>query len=99
MALRIRWSEPGIQSFEEICLHIEKFSLPYARLLAREINLRVKQLSKHPLIGRKVPEFPERDYRELIFHDYRIIYRLKPELVEIGLIWHGAHMLQEPFQS
>ena len=48
-------------------------------------------------MGRKVPEFPEKDYREIIFQDYRIIYRVREETVEIGLIWHGARMLQEPF--
>ena len=99
MALRIKWSNPGIQSFEDIFRHIEQFSLPYARLLAKEINLRVKNLAQHPLMGRKVPEFPEKDYREVIFRDYRIIYRVKPEIVEIGLIWHGSRILEKPFES
>ena len=99
MALRIRWSKPGIQSFEDICLYIEQFSMPYARLLAKEINLRVRHLAEHPLMGRKVPEFPEKDYREVIYRDYRIIYRVNPEAVEIGLIWHGARILEEPFAS
>lgn len=98
MAFRIRWSEPAVQSLEAICAYVEQFSLPYAKLLAREINLRVKELADHPLIGRKVPEFPEKNFREIIFQDYRIIYRVKEETVEIGLIWHGARILQEPFR-
>lgn len=97
MAFRIRWSEPAIQSFETICQYIEQFSVPYAKLLAREINIRVKQLAQHPLMGRKVPEFPDKDYREVIFQDYRIIYRVREDRVEIGIIWHGARILKEPF--
>ena len=97
MAFRIRGSEPAIKSFEAICQYIEEFSLPYAKLLAREINIRVRQLEQHPLMGRKVPEFPDKDYREVIFQDYRIIYRLREDRVEIGIIWHGARILQEPF--
>ena len=97
MAFRIRWSEAAIQSLEEICHQIEQFSLPYAKLLAREINFRVRQLAQHPFIGRKVPEFPDKDYREFIFQDYRIIYRVREDRVEIGVVWHGARVLQEPF--
>mgnify|MGYP002141199568 CR=1 FL=1 len=98
MAFRIRWSEPAIQSFEAICQYIEQFSAPFAKLLAREINLRVREIGHHPLMGRRVPEFPDKDYREVIFQDYRIIYRIREETVEIGLIWHGARVLQEPFR-
>jgi len=94
MALRIRWSKPGIQSFEDICLYIEQFSQHYARLLAKEINLRIRRLPEHTLMGRMVLEFPGKNYREVIFRDYRIIYRVKPEAVEIGLIWHGAESLK-----
>lgn len=97
MAHRIRWSNAAIVSFEDICNYIEQFSLPFAKLLAKNINLRVKRLGEHPLMGRRVPEFPDKDYREVIYRDYRIIYRVKEEIVEIGLIWHGARILGEPF--
>lgn len=97
MAHRIRWSNAAIVSFEDICNYIEQFSLPFAKLLAKNINLRVKRLGEHPLMGRGVPEFPDKDYREVIYRDYRIIYRVKEEIVEIGLIWHGARILGEPF--
>lgn len=48
-----------------------------------------------PNAGRMVPEYMEPAIRETIHSPYRIIYRLKPDLVEILTVIHGRRSLDE----
>ena len=41
-------------------------------------------------MGRVVPEFHDQFLRELIFQNYRIVYRVLDEGVAILAVWHGA---------
>ena len=47
-----------------------------AKRLAGKIRHGVIRLADHPKSGRVVPEFPERDYREIIITPYRIVYKI-----------------------
>ncbi len=93
MAKRIRWSPKAIQSFEEICNQISKDSEYYASIFAKKINAIVKEIPRFPKLGRIVPEYQEENVREKIFQSYRIVYRLKADIVEIVVICHGAKQL------
>jgi len=46
-------------------------------------------LSSFPERGRIVPEAGE-PFHEIIFRSYRIVYRLKPAVVEVLRFWHAA---------
>jgi len=46
-----------------------------------------------PNIGRKVLEAEDPDVRELIFHNYRIIYRIRGKEIQIVAIIHAARDL------
>ncbi|MGD8595151.1 MAG: type II toxin-antitoxin system RelE/ParE family toxin [Gammaproteobacteria bacterium] len=45
-------------------------------------------------MGRHVPEAERQDVRELLYKDYRIIYRIKPEQVDILTVIHGSRDLK-----
>jgi plasmid stabilization system protein ParE len=45
-------------------------------------------------MGRGVPEIDRHDIREVIVQNYRIIYRLLPDEVEILTVHHGARPLR-----
>jgi len=93
MAKKIKWSPKAIQSFEEICNYISKDSEYYASIFAKKINAIVKEIPRFPKLGRVVPEYQEENLREKIFQSYRIVYRLKADIVEIVVISHGAKQL------
>lgn len=46
----------------------------------REVFRRVGLLADFPRLGRVVPEFCDPNRRELLYGNYRLIYRLKPRL-------------------
>lgn len=49
-------------------------------------------LNEHPEMGRTVPEFQDKLIREVVYRQYRIVYRLDhaQQRVEIARFWHGA---------
>jgi len=51
-------------------------------------------LADQPKMGRHVPEAERQDMRELLYKDYRIIYRIKPEQVDILTVIHGSRDLK-----
>ena len=54
----------------------------------------VDRLIDFPFSGRIVPEFDDDKIIEIIFHNYRIVYRIKSKFVEIITIIHGAKLLK-----
>ena len=93
MALKIKWSPRAASNLEEICNYIAKDSEYYSILFARKITNRVKAIPQFPKSGRIVSEYKDENLREKIYGNYRIVYRLKGDIVEIVAICHGARSL------
>ena len=62
-------------------------------MLAKKIISIVKNLPSFPESGRIVPEYQDSNLREKIFQNYRIVYRIKEQLIEIVTISHAAKQL------
>ncbi len=93
MALKIKWSPRAASNLEEICTYIGKDSEYYSLLFARKIINIVKAIPQFPKSGRIVPEYKDDSLREKIYGNYRIVYRLKEDIVEIVAICHGSRSL------
>jgi plasmid stabilization system protein ParE len=59
----------------------------------------LSRLLKFPLSGRKLPEFPELPFREVIVSPYRFFYRVKTKIVWIVAVWHGAQLPKTPNET
>ena len=90
MALKIKWSPRAASNLEEICNYIAKDSEYYSILFAKKIINIVKAIPQFPKSGRIVPEYKDDSLREKIYRNYRIVYRLKADVVEIVAICHGS---------
>jgi len=53
----------------------------------------VKDIPLFPKAGRIVPEYQDENLREKIFQNYRIVYRIKGDFIEIVIISHSARLL------
>ena len=78
---------------ESITQHIAEDSPHYASLFAIDALSAVERLAHFPHSGRMVPELAQPDTREVLLGSYRIIYRVKGELVEILAVSHGSRLL------
>lgn len=93
MAKKIRWSPKAADSFEEICNFIAKDSEYYTSIFANKINEIIKNIPLFPKAGRIVPEYQDENLREKIFQNYRIVYRIKGDFIEIVVISHSARQM------
>lgn len=88
--MRIRWTEPAVQDFTQICDYIQEHgSAAIAHRVALAIYDQIGSLSKFPEIGRtgRKPET-----RELVLTGlpYIAIYRVQTKEVQILRLLHGS---------
>ena len=95
MARHIRWSPKAADQFEGICDYIAQDSPTYARIFAKRVNAVIEDLPLFPQSGRIVPEYGDEDLREKILGNYRIVYRIKLEVIEVAAICHGSRLLPD----
>jgi toxin ParE1/3/4 len=92
--MKIIWTEPTSIDLENIKNFIKKDSDYYAEIFPLKIIKAVEVLKDNPEIGRVVPEFNKKDIRELIFKNYRIIYKIDKDTIYILAVIHGSRLLK-----
>ena len=91
--MKIVWTEPAVEDLRELHAYIARDSEVYAIGFVERIILAVEQVADHPRVGRIVPEKNDENVRELLYQNYRIIYRVKSDQIELLTIIHGARDL------
>ena len=91
--MKIIWSPLAIDRVAEIAEYIAQDSPNSAKKWVESTFQVVERLEKFPKSGRIVPEIMQDDFREIIYGNYRIIYRLQTEIVSILTVRHGRQIL------
>jgi toxin ParE1/3/4 len=89
---KIRWTEKASSNLYDIFDYIAKDSEVYAAYFVKSLINTAKKIETFPLIGRNVPELTGTNFRELIYKNYRIVYRILEENkgIEIIAVVHAA---------
>jgi len=69
----VNWTEHARDDLRDVFDFIARDFPRAAEALVERILHATEQLEKFPESGRKVPEFPDLDYRELLIGSYRIV--------------------------
>ncbi len=93
----IEWSLKAENDLNEIIDYIAQDSLEYALSFYEEVREKVENLIQFPKMGRIVPELDESNIRELILRNYRIIYRILGEKIQIVRLFHGSRIIDFEF--
>ena len=91
--MRVHWTDNAIEHLVGIYGYISQNSPVYAKKMADRITRRSEQISDFPMSGRKVPEYESDEIREVNEKPYRIIYRIKPDQIDVLAVVHGAQVL------
>jgi toxin ParE1/3/4 len=91
--MRVLWTNTARGHLSAIHDYIARDSATYALRMVDRLTRRSIQISQQPMSGRKVPEFNMDHIREVIEGPYRIIYRIRPERVDVLAVLHGARDL------
>lgn len=93
--MKIIWSPLSVDRSAEIAEFIANDNLVASNKWVEELFVIVEQLKSFPRSGRIVPELKEDTIRELLFGNYRIIYRIEPKQISILTVRHSRQILPE----
>lgn len=91
---RIVWAPQAVEDVEAIRAYVARDSPHYADLVVEQIVAAVALLASSPRSGRVVPEVGDESLREVIHGNYRIVYRLRHDIIEIATVFHGARLFR-----
>jgi len=86
--MRIVWSPLAIERATEAAAYIAKDSPEGARRWVDELFAVVATLARLPERGRRVPDLPRPDVRELLVGSHRVVYRIEAKRVAVLTVRH-----------
>ncbi|TFG10821.1 MAG: type II toxin-antitoxin system RelE/ParE family toxin [Promethearchaeota archaeon] len=92
--VEVRWTKNALDDLDDIASYIAKDSAKYAKIFVNRILEMANHLDQFPKLGRKVPEYNDPDIREILYKNYRIIYLIKEEWLEIISVFHSSRKLR-----
>ena len=78
---------------KQIQEYISKDSIYYANKTINEIINKTEYLLMFPYMGRKIPEFDNTNFRELIYKSYRIFYKVNSNVYVLKIFHHSRDFL------
>ena len=91
--MKIIWSPLAIDRTTEIVEYISQDNPSAAMIWVQTLFDKVQLLKSSPKSGRVVPETHREDIRELIYGNYRIIYRVEKNKISVLTVRHGKQIL------
>ena len=93
----IHYTTRFVHELDEQADYLAQYSAPRASLVVNSVFRQLELLRQHPQIGRMVPKFGNEKVRELLYRQYRIIYRLvSAERIDVLAFQTGLRPLQLP---
>lgn len=78
---------------KQIQEYISKDSIYYANKTINEIINKTEYLLMFPYMGRKISEFDNTNFRELIYKSYRILYKVNSNIHILNVFHHSRDFL------
>ena len=92
--MKIVWTQEAVNRLISIEEFITDDSPTRATKFISQIINKAESLKKHPNKGRIVPEFSLPELREIIFKNYRIVYRVSQDLIEILTVFDSHRLIR-----
>ncbi len=91
--MKVVWSAEAAEQLREITGYVSERNPQAAKRIAAGLLIRSRLLAQPPQTGRRLPEFPDADLRELLERPYRLIYRITESRIEIVALKHYRQLL------
>ena len=93
--MRVVWSDEARRRLRQIVDYIAQDSPQAAHDVAAKLLHRSRDLAEPPLLGRRLPEYPDSDLRELLERPYRLIYAVTDRGIQIVTVMHYRQLLPD----
>jgi toxin ParE1/3/4 len=94
--VKVRFTRSARAEFLAGLRYIHRENPSAAVALRRKVETRLRRLEDFPKSGRRIPEFPDLPYREVMLNPYRFVYRVQGTIVWVVAVWHGAQVPDRP---
>jgi len=91
--MKIIWSPLALDRVSEIASYIAQENPSTAEKWVDTVFRKVKKIQTFPESGRIVPETQNKTVRELIYGNYRLIYRLEEKRISVLTVRHVKQIL------
>jgi toxin ParE1/3/4 len=98
---QLRWTQKASNNLQAVFDYISKDSKLYAARYVKALIHATKKLENMPRCGRIVPELDDSRFREVIYGNYRIVYRIvgAHDDIEVLAVIHGARDMKGAFRE
>ena len=93
--MKVFWTKESLNRLREIEEYIAHDNTDAAIKFIDNLILLTDSLSKNPERGRVVPELSIKAIRELLFKNYRIVYLIKKNRIEVLTVFEGHQLLKK----
>ena len=94
--MKVVWSDDAVMALVDLETRLaQRSTAEKAAQIVDELVRRVDRLQDHPQLGRVVPEYGQWQLRELVDKWNRVLYRLRPDAVEVVTIVPARMRLDE----
>ncbi|MGD1806934.1 type II toxin-antitoxin system RelE/ParE family toxin [Dapis sp. BLCC M126] len=93
MGYKVVWSSKAIDDVDAIASYIARDSASYAAAVVHRIINVTRNLINNPLEGEVVKEFGDDSYRQDYAYSYRVLYKVKGDVVMVAAVIHGKRLL------
>jgi len=82
--MKVVWSDDAVWALVALETRLaQRYSSNKAARIVEDLVRRVDRLEDHPQLGRVVPEYGQWQLRELVDRRNRVLYRLRPDALEV----------------
>lgn len=89
----VRWTPEGLESLLDVQAYLARLSPAVADKWMRRIVARADTLATHPRRGTLLRERENDEIRQIWEGPYRLLYYVRPDVVHIALVIHGARLV------
>ncbi len=94
--MKIRFANTAKISLHSAINFIRQDNPTAAVNFLERVEKTLRRLEKYPESGRRILEYPELPYRELLVLPYRFFYKIDGKTIFIVAVWHTAQIPIEP---
>ena len=91
--MKVQWTDLAFRRLEDIYSYIENDSPSSAAKWAEKLLKKIEGIKDFPKAGRAVPELESVSLREIIYGNYRVVYKIKDGVAYILTIRHFKQIL------
>ena len=91
----IFWTGKAQKNLVSIGSFIRRDNPKAANRSISNIRKRTLLLKSNPNIGRAVPEVADKSIREILYKNYRIVYKVKTKTIDILMVFEGHNLFEK----